>query len=62
MKKINNYELERISGGKFVDGFCVGIGVASIVGLFTPAAPVAAMTALGVISGGCTVYALTQLK
>lgn len=49
--------MQNIQGGGFVDGVCIGIGIASTISMFTPAAP-AGITALGVASGMCTGYDL----
>uniref|UniRef100_UPI003F4923C6 bacteriocin n=1 Tax=Empedobacter falsenii TaxID=343874 RepID=UPI003F4923C6 len=57
MKNISIEEMQNIQGGGFVDGVCIGIGIASTISMFTPAAP-AGITALGVASGMCTGYDL----
>lgn len=49
--------MQNIEASGFIDGVCIGIGVASVVAMFTPAAP-AGITALGVASGMCTGYAI----
>ena len=57
MKKLELTQMEVIEGGTFADGVCIGIGIASVVSMFTPAAP-AGITALGFASGMCTGYAI----
>lgn len=57
MKVLQLNQMQNISGSGFIDGVCIGIGVASVVSMFTPAAP-AGITALGFASGMCTGYAI----
>ncbi|MXV37704.1 hypothetical protein GO491_03270 [Flavobacteriaceae bacterium Ap0902] len=52
--------MQNVEGAGFVDGLCAGIGVASVVSMFTPAAPVG-ITALGVASGMCAGYAVYSI-
>lgn len=60
MKKLTSEELANISGGRFADGFCAGVGAVSVFGSFLALTGVGAV-ALIAANAGCAAYAISQL-
>ena len=61
MKKLlSSEEMSQVSGGKFWDGFCVAVGVASFVAPFIAITGVGAVV-LGVADIGCLGYTASKL-
>ena len=47
MKKLESSNLQSISGGSWIGGFCAGVGVVSVLGFVNPAITVAVIGCAG---------------